>query len=178
MGLRGVTNCCLGSSHGNEPITLPADSQELIGMALKQPKKPAGGAFGSFMAAKRADFQEQCPGKPVKVVMQLAGETWKKLSEEEKASYQKTYEDAKAKYANIAAVQYFIEYQDMGMDWVLMSERNIAADGVNGSILAPCREKFVEQWVDRKPHPFGDLEQPPLKSFSSDRLYCKFRLIH
>lgn len=67
-------------------------------MALEQPKQPAGGAFGSFMAAKRSDFQAKCPGKPVSVVMQLASETWKKLSVAEKAPYEKTFADAKAKY--------------------------------------------------------------------------------
>eukprot|EP00928_Gymnodinium_smaydae_P052753 TRINITY_DN36922_c0_g1_i1.p1 TRINITY_DN36922_c0_g1~~TRINITY_DN36922_c0_g1_i1.p1 ORF type:complete len:317 (-),score=112.99 TRINITY_DN36922_c0_g1_i1:227-1177(-) len=65
----------------------------------EQPKKPAGGAFGRFMAEKRSEFMKQCEGKPVSEVTKLGGAEWKKLSEEEKAPYQKQFEEAQKKYA-------------------------------------------------------------------------------
>ena len=68
-------------------------------MALQQPKKPAGGAFGQFMAEKRASFTKQCQGKPVTEVSKIGGAAWKALSAADQAPYQKKYEEAKAKYA-------------------------------------------------------------------------------
>ena len=65
---------------------------------LVQPKKPAGGAYGIFMAAHRAEFQKACEGRPVTEVSKMGGEKWKLLSEAEKAKYQKQYEDAKSQY--------------------------------------------------------------------------------
>lgn len=67
-------------------------------MALTQPKKPAGGAFGIFSNEMRPEFAKACQGKPVTAVTKLAGENWKKLSEKEREPYQKKYELAKAKF--------------------------------------------------------------------------------
>lgn len=67
-------------------------------MALEQPKKPAGGAYGQFMNEKRAEFTKQLQGKPVSEVAKLGGSIWKAMSEADKAPYQKKFEDAKAKY--------------------------------------------------------------------------------
>jgi len=67
-------------------------------MALTQPKAVAGGAYGRFMNEKRADFMALCKGQAVTAVSKLAGESWKKLSDKEKAPYQAKYEAAKAKY--------------------------------------------------------------------------------
>jgi len=64
----------------------------------EQPKKPAGGAFGRFMAEKRSEFAAQCKGQPVSAVSKLGGEEWKKLSEAQKAPYQKLFEEAQKKY--------------------------------------------------------------------------------
>ena len=67
-------------------------------MALEQPKKPAGGAYGQFMIQKRAEFTKQLQGKPVSEVAKLGGSIWKAMSEADKAPYLKKFEDAKAKY--------------------------------------------------------------------------------
>lgn len=66
--------------------------------ALEQPKKPAGGAFGQFMAEKRAEFTKACAGLPVTAVSKMAGDAFKKLSEAQKMPYQQQYEAAKSKY--------------------------------------------------------------------------------
>ena len=62
------------------------------------PKKPAGGAFGCFLAKNRAAFTEECKGQPVTAVTKLASERWKKLSEDKKKVFQKEYEAKKAEY--------------------------------------------------------------------------------
>ena len=67
-------------------------------MALEQPKKLAGGAYGQFMIEKRAEFTKQLQGKPVSEVAKLGGSIWKAMSEADKAPYLKKFEDAKAKY--------------------------------------------------------------------------------
>lgn len=67
-------------------------------MALTQPKRPVGGAFGIFANEKRADFQKACVGKPVSAVSQMAGTEWKKLGDKEREPYQKRYETAKAQF--------------------------------------------------------------------------------
>lgn len=65
---------------------------------MEQPKKPAGGGFGVFVAEKRPEFQQACAGQPVTAVTKMAGEQWKKLSEAEQAPYKQKYEANKAKY--------------------------------------------------------------------------------
>jgi len=67
-------------------------------MSAAQPKKPVGGAFGVFAAEKRAEFQKACEGKGVSEVSKMAGEEWKKLSEQDREPYQKKYEAAKQQY--------------------------------------------------------------------------------
>jgi len=67
-------------------------------MALVQPKKPVGGAYGCFLAAKRPEFTKACAGKKASAISTLAGESWKKLTEAEKAPYQKEYEAVKSKF--------------------------------------------------------------------------------
>jgi len=54
------------------------------------PKRPAGGAYGCFMAANRAAFAKQCPGS-ITEVAKLAGEKWKAASAAEKEKYEKEY---------------------------------------------------------------------------------------
>jgi len=67
-------------------------------IALEQPKRPAGGAWGIFISEKRPEYMKACAGKPVSAVTKMGGEAWKKLSDSEKAPYQKKYEEAKAKF--------------------------------------------------------------------------------
>merc|ERR1719499_2834010 len=67
-------------------------------MALQQPKKPVGGAYGIFLNEKRAEFLKACAGQKASAVSTMASEAWKKVSQKDKDVYQKKYEDAKAKF--------------------------------------------------------------------------------
>jgi len=62
------------------------------------PKRPAGGAFGCFLAAKRPTFQKSCAGKPAVEVTKMAAEAWKTMSAADKKPYEDDYEVKKAKY--------------------------------------------------------------------------------
>jgi len=67
-------------------------------MALTQPKKPVGGAYGIFLNEKRPEFFKACQGQKASAVSQMGGEAWKKVSQKEKDVYQKKYDVAKAKF--------------------------------------------------------------------------------
>lgn len=67
-------------------------------MALVQPKKPVGGAFGIFLAEKRPEFSKACAGQNGSQVSKMAGASWKSFRESDKAPYQKKYEAVKATY--------------------------------------------------------------------------------
>jgi high mobility group protein B1/high mobility group protein B2/high mobility group protein B3 len=67
-------------------------------MALQQPKKPVGGAYGIFLSEKRPEFSKACEGQRASAISTMAGEAWKKLSAAAKAPYQKKYEVTKAAY--------------------------------------------------------------------------------
>merc|ERR1719265_1362368 len=62
------------------------------------PKKPAGGAYGQFLAEKRPEFMKKCAGQPATAVSKMAGEAFKKLSDAQKKPYEQKYEAAKAKF--------------------------------------------------------------------------------
>ena len=82
-------------------LTLP----HFLPAMAEQPKKPAGGAYGCWLAEHRAELQKEVgPGKPASEVAKLAGARYKTLSEDTKAVYQKKFEAAKVKYeADMAA---------------------------------------------------------------------------
>ena len=44
------------------------------------PKKPAGGAYGCFLAKNRAAFMKECSGQPVTAVTKLASAKWKDIT--------------------------------------------------------------------------------------------------
>jgi DNA-binding transcriptional ArsR family regulator len=67
-------------------------------VALEQPKKPVGGAYGVFLAEKRPEFAKLCVGQPASAVSKMAGAAWGKLSDSQQAPYQKQYESKKAKF--------------------------------------------------------------------------------
>lgn len=67
-------------------------------MALEEPKKVVGGAFGLFLKEKRSTFAEMCKGKAATAVVKMAGDEWKKLPDAEKATYESKLEEAKAQY--------------------------------------------------------------------------------
>ena len=85
-----------------KPLSLehivPPDFLCSFDMALVEPKKVAGGAFGQFLAEKRSELQKELQGKPVTEITKLASAKFKALSEEERAIYQEKYLTAKAKY--------------------------------------------------------------------------------
>jgi high mobility group protein B1 len=62
------------------------------------PKKPAGGAYGCFVAKNRAEFMKQCPGKPASEVSKIAGAKWKTMSAAEKQPYEDEYQKKKVAY--------------------------------------------------------------------------------
>jgi len=65
---------------------------------MEQPKKPVGGAYGIFLTEKRPEFAKSCVGKQASAVSKMAGDAWKKISDAQKAPYQKKYEESKAKF--------------------------------------------------------------------------------
>jgi hypothetical protein len=67
-------------------------------MALTQPKKPVGGAFGVFANERRAGFMKACAGQKASAVSKMAGEEWKKLTAADREPYQQKYEAAKEQY--------------------------------------------------------------------------------
>eukprot|EP00929_Paragymnodinium_shiwhaense_P055197 TRINITY_DN2767_c2_g2_i1.p1 TRINITY_DN2767_c2_g2~~TRINITY_DN2767_c2_g2_i1.p1 ORF type:complete len:236 (-),score=97.72 TRINITY_DN2767_c2_g2_i1:238-879(-) len=67
-------------------------------MALTQPKKPVGGAYGIFLSENRPKFAKATTGQPVSAVTKMAGEEWKKLSAADKKPYEAKAADAKKAY--------------------------------------------------------------------------------
>jgi len=65
---------------------------------LEQPKKPAGGGFGRFVAEKRSEFQAKCAGQPITAVTKMAGQAWKALSEAAQQPYKVKFVAAQKKY--------------------------------------------------------------------------------
>merc|ERR1712039_1110852 len=67
------------------------------------PKKPAGGAYGVFMAEKRQDFMKACAGQPITAVSKMGGEAWKKLSDDQKKPYETKYAKKLEEYKKAVA---------------------------------------------------------------------------
>jgi len=65
---------------------------------LEQPKKPAGGGFGRFVAEKRSEFQAKCAGQPITAVTKMAGQAWGALSEAAQQPYKVKFVEAQKKY--------------------------------------------------------------------------------
>lgn len=74
------------------------DLVSFVAMAIVQPKKPVGGAFGVFLGERRPEFLKQFPGQGASSVSKLVSESWGKLSDKQKAPYQQKYEAAKAQF--------------------------------------------------------------------------------
>merc|ERR1719410_723169 len=62
------------------------------------PKRPAGGAYGCYLAKHRETFTKECEGKPVTAISKLAGERWKELSTEDRKPFEEEYEAKVAAY--------------------------------------------------------------------------------
>merc|ERR1712048_1190063 len=67
------------------------------------PKKPAGGAYGRFMAEKRPEFIKACAGQPITAVAKMGGEAWKKLSDAQKKPYETEYAKTLEEYKKAMA---------------------------------------------------------------------------
>jgi len=67
-------------------------------MAMEQPKKVTGGAFGQYMAEHRPALLKECAGKPVTASVKLGSERFKALSDDGRQKYQDKYEKAAADY--------------------------------------------------------------------------------
>lgn len=62
-----------------------------------KPKKPAGGAYGVFLAEKRESVKASLPaGHKITDVTKKVGEMWKTISESEKAKYEKVFAEKNA----------------------------------------------------------------------------------
>merc|ERR1719356_1470473 len=87
---------------GGEKAAIKRKSNDDNGASKKQkkdpeaPKRPAGGAYGCFLAKHRETFTKECDGKPVTAITKLAGERWKELSPEQKKPFEDEYEAKKA----------------------------------------------------------------------------------
>merc|ERR1712061_489880 len=76
-----------------------SDKEQRIKPSAVQPKKPAGGAYGRFLAEKRAEIAASLPaGHRMTDVTKKAGELFKALSDGERKKYQDLYEKADAEY--------------------------------------------------------------------------------
>jgi len=62
------------------------------------PKKPAGGAYGRYMAKHREELMKECNGKPITEIAKLGGQRWKALGKEEKQPYEEEYKKAMDDY--------------------------------------------------------------------------------
>lgn len=67
-------------------------------MALEQPKKPVGGAYGIFLAEKRPEYAKACAGQKASAISSMAGKAWKELSDVQKKPYEEKFVTVKAKY--------------------------------------------------------------------------------
>lgn len=83
-----------------QPASEQPASEQQVQASGSQPKKPVGGAFGRFQAENRDALAEECKGQPITAVTKLALERFKALSEEDKAVWQKKFQEAKEKYEN------------------------------------------------------------------------------
>jgi len=110
-------------------------------MALEQPKKPVGGAYGVFLAEKRPELAKQCQGQPVSAITKLAGESWKQLSDVQKKPYEDKYVDAKAKYETEMAAF-------------------LAAGGIKAKGVAALRSEKKKEKDGKKPKKAKDPNMP------------------
>merc|ERR1712060_875177 len=89
---------------GGEKAAIKRKSNDDDGASKKQkkdpdaPKRPAGGAYGCFIAKHRETFTKECEGKPVTAISKLAGERWKELSAEDKTPFEEEYQAKFAAY--------------------------------------------------------------------------------
>ena len=98
-------------------------------MAMEQPKKPVGGAYGIFLTEKRPEFTKACQGQKASAISTMAGEAWKKLSDAEKKPYQKTYEGVKTKFDTDMAAFLAAGGEKVKGSRALRSEKRKAKEG-------------------------------------------------
>merc|ERR1711920_1189922 len=68
-------------------------------VASGKPKRPAGGAYGVYVAHHRSDIHKGLPaGSTVAAVSKVAGERWKALSAKDRKKYEDEYQINKTKF--------------------------------------------------------------------------------
>jgi len=82
-----------------------------------KPRKPAGGAYGIYVAMNREQIMKSLPaGSPCTAVSKVAGARFKALGEKEKAIYEAKYQEKKAKYEEELAAWKAAKGADGGED--------------------------------------------------------------
>eukprot|EP00913_Durusdinium_trenchii_P029307 g27474.t1 len=77
-----ISGCCLQLPIGEEGKTKKGKDPD-------KPKKPAGGAYGIFVAENRERISAKLPkGSPATAVSKPASAEWKKMSDADKKPYQ------------------------------------------------------------------------------------------
>merc|ERR1711920_592510 len=67
--------------------------------ASGKPKRPAGGAYGVYVAHHRSEIHKSLPaGSTVAAVSKIAGERWKALSAKDRQKYEDEYKVKKTKF--------------------------------------------------------------------------------
>jgi len=67
-------------------------------MALQQPKKLVGGAYGMWLSEKRPEFAKACEGQKSSAVSVMASKAWKEMSDADKVPFQQKFDAAKAQF--------------------------------------------------------------------------------
>jgi len=83
---------------GEKKATKKKGKKDMKKKDPQAPKKPAGGAYGCFLAKNRAAFMKECSGQPVTAVTKLASAKWKELSDEDKKIYEEEFQKKKEEY--------------------------------------------------------------------------------
>ena len=147
-------------------------------MAGEQPKKPTGGAYGIFLSEHRAELQKEVgPGKAAVEVSKLAGKKYKALSDDEKAAYQKKYEEAKVKYEE--AMKAFLDAGGEKKSVKRKAEKTAKAKkdpaapkkpagGAFGCFLAKNRAAFTEEVKGQPVTAITKLASEKWKSLNED----------
>merc|ERR1719162_2047643 len=88
----------------------------LIGVGVQPVTKPAGGPFGEYVRENRLGIAKRMGGelKGKGAVLKKAGESWKEMSEKDKAPYVKLFDEHTAAYRAYAASDGFVPKEKKG----------------------------------------------------------------
>lgn len=94
-----------------------------------------------FMAEKRPEFAKACAGKKASEVSKLGSESWSKLSDAQKAPYQKKYEEKKAQFDKEMAAFLAAGGEKTKGEVALRNERRKAKLGIEKKVKDPNAPK-------------------------------------